>query len=97
MFPGTPNKPFDHRSNSAPLGGLRGRQHLVGQQRAIADANLVDTPDEIVMHPATEYVRKFTEDVDKARVVHARGLSRPMNGTAPEGQPVVRPEGFSRS
>ena len=47
-----------------------------------------DTPDEIVMHPATEYVRKFTEDVDKARVVHARGLSRPMNGTAPEGQPV---------
>ena len=37
---------------------------------------------------ATEYVRKFTEDVDKARVVHARGLSRPMNGTAPEGQPV---------
>lgn len=47
-----------------------------------------DTPDEIVMKPATEYVRKFTEDVDKARVVHARGLSRAMNGAAPEGQPV---------
>jgi glycine betaine/proline transport system ATP-binding protein len=47
-----------------------------------------DTPDEIVMHPATEYVRKFTEDIDKARVVHARGLSHPVNGAAIEGQPV---------
>ncbi len=47
-----------------------------------------DTPDEIVMHPATDYVRKFTEDIDKARVVHAKGLSLPINGVAPEGQPV---------
>jgi len=47
-----------------------------------------DTPDQIVMHPATEYVRKFTEDIDKARVVHARGLSKPVNGVAPEGPPV---------
>mgnify|MGYP005989802943 CR=1 FL=1 len=31
----------------------------------------IDTPDQIVLHPATEYVRKFTEDIDKARVVHA--------------------------
>lgn len=34
-----------------------------------------DTPDQIVLHPATEYVRKFTEDVDKARVVHAGVLA----------------------
>ncbi len=47
-----------------------------------------DTPDAIVMKPATEYVRKFTEDIDKARVVHARGLSKPVNGTVPEGAPV---------
>ncbi len=47
-----------------------------------------DTPDAIVMNPATEYVRKFTEDIDKARVVHARGLSRPINGHALEGEPV---------
>ena len=47
-----------------------------------------DTPDEIVMHPATEYVRKFTEDIDKARVVHARGLSKQLNGSTPEGVPV---------
>ncbi len=35
-----------------------------------------DTPDQIVLHPATEYVRKFTEDVDKARVVHAGVLAQ---------------------
>jgi len=34
-----------------------------------------DTPDQIVLHPATEYVRKFTEDIDKARVVHASVLA----------------------
>tara|TARA_B100000497_G_scaffold92101_1_gene102865 strand:+ start:1362 stop:2384 length:1023 start_codon:yes stop_codon:yes gene_type:complete len=27
------------------------------------------TPDEIVLNPATEYVRKFTEEIEKARVV----------------------------
>ncbi|MEL6102331.1 MAG: betaine/proline/choline family ABC transporter ATP-binding protein [Pseudomonadota bacterium] len=48
-----------------------------------------DMPDKIVMNPATEYVRKFTEDIDKARVVHAHGLSYPINGSAvPEGEPV---------
>jgi len=35
-----------------------------------------DTPDQIVLHPATEYVRKFTEDIDKARVVHAGVLAK---------------------
>lgn len=35
----------------------------------------IDTPDQIVLHPATEYVRKFTEDIDKSRVVHARVLA----------------------
>ena len=45
-----------------------------------------DTPDQIVLHPATEYVRKFTEDIDKSRVVHAHVLIEP--GLAGEGQPV---------
>ncbi|MEM5521485.1 glycine betaine/L-proline ABC transporter ATP-binding protein [Sulfitobacter sp. AS59] len=45
-----------------------------------------DTPDQIVLHPATEYVRKFTEDIDKARVVHAGVLAKPdVKGT---GDPV---------
>ena len=47
-----------------------------------------DTPDRIVLNPATEYVAKFTEDIDKARVVHARVLARPVNGAAVEGEPV---------
>ncbi|RMD91285.1 MAG: ATP-binding cassette domain-containing protein [Alphaproteobacteria bacterium] len=47
-----------------------------------------DTPDRIVLDPATEYVRKFTEDIDKARVVHARGLMQPVNGSAVDGEPV---------
>ncbi|WP_116598396.1 quaternary amine ABC transporter ATP-binding protein [Primorskyibacter marinus] len=48
-----------------------------------------DTPDKIVLEPATEYVRKFTEEINKARVVHARGLARPINGIAPSGEPIA--------
>uniref|UniRef100_UPI003B529614 quaternary amine ABC transporter ATP-binding protein n=1 Tax=Roseovarius indicus TaxID=540747 RepID=UPI003B529614 len=47
-----------------------------------------DTPDQIVLNPQTPYVRKFTEDIDKARVVHAGVLAGPVNGHAPEGEPV---------
>lgn len=47
-----------------------------------------DTPDQIVLNPATEYVAKFTEEIDKARVVHARGLAQPINGHAIEGAPI---------
>ncbi|MEL6265291.1 MAG: ATP-binding cassette domain-containing protein [Pseudomonadota bacterium] len=47
-----------------------------------------DTPDRIVMAPATDYVTRFTEDVEKARVVHAASMARPLNGAAPEGTPV---------
>ena len=47
-----------------------------------------DTPDQIVLNPQTPYVKKFTEEIDKARVVHARVLAKPMNGKAPEGEPI---------
>lgn len=47
-----------------------------------------DTPDKIVMNPATEYVAKFTEDIDKARVVHASGLVQAANGAAIDGAAV---------
>jgi glycine betaine/proline transport system ATP-binding protein len=46
-----------------------------------------DTPDKIVLHPATEYVRKFTEEIDKARVVHAAVLIEP--GLVGKGAPVA--------
>lgn len=45
-----------------------------------------DTPDQIVMNPATEYVAKFTEEIDKARVVHAGVLVKP--GLTATGAPV---------
>lgn len=45
------------------------------------------TPGEIVMNPATEYVRKFTEDIDKARVVTAGSLAvHNTAGVSAEGQ-----------
>jgi len=34
-----------------------------------------DAPDKVVLNPATDYVRKFTEDIDKARVVKAGVLA----------------------
>jgi len=48
-----------------------------------------DTPDKIVLNPATEYVAKFTEEIEKSRVVHASVLMQPINGTAPEGESIV--------
>ena len=45
-----------------------------------------DTPDRIVLNPATEYVAKFTEEIDKSRVVHAGVLAQA--DAAGEGDPV---------
>ncbi len=47
-----------------------------------------DTPDQIVLNPQTPYVMKFTEDVEKALVVHASALAKPLNGEAVEGTPI---------
>ncbi|AWB48234.1 ABC transporter ATP-binding protein [Gemmobacter aquarius] len=44
-----------------------------------------DTPERIVMAPATEYVAKFTSAIDRARVVRAGALARPVQGRAVEG------------
>lgn len=48
-----------------------------------------DTPDQIVLKPATSYVSKFTEDIEKARVVHAGVLAKPINGSIPTGEPIA--------
>ncbi|MBI6629696.1 quaternary amine ABC transporter ATP-binding protein [Pontibaca salina] len=47
-----------------------------------------DRPDRIVMNPATEYVAKFTHEIDKARVVRASALMQPVNGTALTGEAI---------
>lgn len=46
------------------------------------------SPDQIVLHPATDYVAKFTKEVDKARVVHAGVLASKVGGIAPTGEAV---------
>ncbi|MBP9182626.1 MAG: ATP-binding cassette domain-containing protein [Fuscovulum sp.] len=45
----------------------------------------VDTPDRIVMAPATPYVAKFTEGIDRARVIHAGALALPVEGRSVTG------------
>ncbi|WP_264214031.1 quaternary amine ABC transporter ATP-binding protein [Leisingera thetidis] len=47
-----------------------------------------DTPDQIVLNPATEYVAKFTEEIEKSRVVHAGVLARAVNGHSLTGAPI---------
>jgi glycine betaine/proline transport system ATP-binding protein len=47
-----------------------------------------DTPERIVMAPATEYVAKFTSAVDRARVVHAAAFASPVDGREAGGPPV---------
>ncbi len=47
-----------------------------------------DTPDQIVLNPATDYVAKFTEEVEKARVVHAGVLASPAGDRTPVGEAI---------
>ena len=48
-----------------------------------------DTPDQIVLNPQTPYVRKFTEEIEKSRVVHASVLAQPIDLATLEGAPVL--------
>src|SRR4029078_11637597 len=43
----------------------------------------VGTPEELVLHPATDYVAEFTRDVNRAKVMSAKSLMRqPHDGRA---------------
>ncbi len=52
----------------------------------------IDTPDRIVMAPATPYVAKFTESIDRARVIRAGTLALPVEGHRVEGEPLPAAE-----
>jgi len=43
------------------------------------------TPEEIVLHPATDYVREFTRGVARAKVVRVGSVMEAAEGPAPEG------------
>ena len=47
-----------------------------------------DAPDQIVLHPATDYVAKFTAEIDRARVVRAGSLAQPL-AAAPAGEAIA--------
>jgi glycine betaine/proline transport system ATP-binding protein len=51
----------------------------------------VGTPEEVVAHPADDYVADFTKDVPRAHVLTARAIMRPANGQAPADGPTVAP------
>ena len=48
-----------------------------------------ETPDRIVLNPATEYVAKFTREVEKSKVVKARALVRTSKKIDSSGDPVL--------
>ena len=40
----------------------------------------IGTPEELVIRPATDYVREFTRDVPRAKVLSARAVMQPLEG-----------------
>ena len=46
------------------------------------------TPDQIVLNPATEYVRKFTEDIEKSRVVTVGSVLETSNESNDFDSPI---------
>jgi glycine betaine/proline transport system ATP-binding protein len=48
----------------------------------------IDTPENIVLKPATDYVSKFVKEVPRARVLTAQAVMEPINGTPVFGEPV---------
>lgn len=49
----------------------------------------LDTPANIVLHPATEYVRKFTEEVPREKVLKIEAVMVPANGSEKLGDLIV--------
>ena len=47
-----------------------------------------DTPQAILLDPATDYVAKFTKDVEKSRVVRVRDIAESRSGDLPAGDPI---------
>ena len=52
----------------------------------------VGTPEDVVAHPADDYVADFTKDVPRAHVLTARAIMTPVNGGPPAEGPTVSAE-----
>lgn len=49
----------------------------------------VGTAEELITNPATEYVKKFTQDVSREKLLSVGAVMRPSNGVAGVGAPVA--------
>ena len=50
----------------------------------------LDTPDNIVLHPATEYVKKFTEDVPREKVLKIESIMDSINSSSSQSLTISR-------
>ena len=52
----------------------------------------LDTPDNIVLNPATEYVKKFTEDVPREKVLKIESIMDPINPNSSQSIKISKGE-----
>ena len=50
----------------------------------------IDTPDNIVLNPATEYVKKFTEDVPREKVLKIESIMDEYDGSTNENKTISK-------
>ena len=50
----------------------------------------LDTPDNIVLHPATEYVQKFTQDIPREKVLKIESIMDPVDSTSSQSLKISR-------
>jgi len=50
----------------------------------------LDTPDNIVLHPATEYVQKFTEDIPREKVLKIESIMDPVDSSSSQSLTISR-------
>ncbi|GGE37305.1 quaternary amine ABC transporter ATP-binding protein [Actibacterium pelagium] len=63
----------------------------IGDNIAILrDGELVQSGDgqDIVLHPADDYIADFTKEINRAKVVRLRAIAQPISGEAPTGEPM---------
>jgi glycine betaine/proline transport system ATP-binding protein len=63
----------------------------IGDSIAILrDGKLVQSGDgqDIVLHPADDYITEFTREINRGKVIRMRALQQPCNGQTPTGEPL---------
>jgi glycine betaine/proline transport system ATP-binding protein len=50
----------------------------------------LDTPDNIVLHPATEYVQKFTQDIPREKVLKIESIMEPVDSSSSQSLTISR-------